>query len=102
MDSGKTKTKFVQAFMDMLPGGASGIKVRSTPGNHLVTLSKAMCIPEDQRDAQDLDMQSKYCICEYKLGSQEPFLSGAPGWSYARRECQRKFKEAESVQPNRK
>ena len=42
----------------MLPGGASGIKVRSTPGNFLVTLSKAMCIPEDQRDAQDLDMQS--------------------------------------------
>ena len=50
----------VQALLDMLPGGASGIKVKSTPGNHLLTLSKAMSIPEDQLDAQDLDMQSLY------------------------------------------
>ena len=38
---------------------------------------------------KDLVMQEKYCICEYELGRKEPFLSGAPGWSYARRECQR-------------
>ena len=52
--------KSIQALLDMLPGGASSIKVRSTPGNHLVTFSKAMCIPEEDRDAQDLDMQSLY------------------------------------------
>ena len=52
--------KSIQALLDMLPGGASSIKVRSTPGNHLVTLSKAMCIPEEDRYAQDLDMQSLY------------------------------------------
>ena len=43
-----------------MPGGASSIKVRSTPGNHLVTLSKAMCIPEKERDAQAEEMQAFY------------------------------------------
>ena len=38
---------------------------------------------------KDMMMQKKHCICEYELGRREPFLSGAPGWSYARRECQR-------------
>ena len=52
--------KSVQALLDMMPGGVSSIKVRSTPGNHLITLSKAMCIPDDQQDAQDEDTQSLY------------------------------------------
>ena len=56
----------------MLTGGASGIKLRSTPGNHLITLSKAMYIPEDQRDAQDLDMESEIrAIDSMKHGIKE-------------------------------
>ena len=44
----------------MLPGGSPSIKVRSNPGNHLVTLTKAMCIPEEEKDAQTVDAQSLY------------------------------------------
>ena len=52
--------KSVQALLDMLPGGASSVRTRSNPGNHLVTLTKDMCIPEEERDAQAEDMQSMY------------------------------------------
>ena len=52
--------KSVQGLLDMIPGGASNVRARSNPGNHLVTLSKAMCIPEEERDAQDVEIQSLY------------------------------------------
>ena len=50
----------MQALLDMMPGGASSVRVRSDAANHLITLSKDMCIPEEERDAQDEEMQSFY------------------------------------------
>ena len=48
----------VQALLDMMPGGVSSVRVNCRVS--LVTLSKAMCIPEEERDAQDEDMQAFY------------------------------------------